>query len=190
MRIIAGRARGLRLETLAGDESRPTTAKVKEAVFSTIQFELDGRQVLDLFAGSGQMGLEALSRGALGCVFVDKSAKAVKIVRSNLSRLLKGCHGHKKNVAVINKDALSYLNSAKDNFDIVFIDPPYASNLLKQALTAAEKLMNKGGVIVCESDADTQLPEKVGRFFLNRVYNYGRVHIWLYRYNHRGSEGE
>ncbi|MDD3693212.1 MAG: 16S rRNA (guanine(966)-N(2))-methyltransferase RsmD [Oscillospiraceae bacterium] len=190
MRIIAGSVRGLRLETLTGNDSRPTAAKVKEAVFSAIQFEIDGRQVLDLFAGSGQMGLEALSRGAAGCVFVDNSAKAAKVVRNNLSRLLKGLPDHIKNVNVINTDAMSYLKSTEDSFDLVFIDPPYASNLLKPALDAVQKLMNKGGVIVCESDADTRLPEKVGRFFLNRVYNYGRVHIWLYRYYDESRECE
>ncbi len=190
MRIIAGSARGLRLETLAGYESRPTTAKVKEAVFSAIQFEVDGRHVLDLFAGSGQMGLEALSRGAVGCVFVDNSAKAVRVVHDNLARLLKRFGDNKKNVDVLNTDAISYLKSTEDNFDLVFIDPPYASNLLKPALDAAQELMNKGGVIVCESDADARLPEKIGRLSLNRVYNYGRVYIWLYRYYDKGREGE
>lgn len=189
MRIITGIARGCRLETLPGRDTRPTTDRVKEAVFSAIQFELGGRQVLDLFAGSGQMGLEALSRGACRCVFVDYSTKAVRVIQSNI-KSIKDSFPDFNDAKVVNRDVISYLKNAEECFDIAFIDPPYASNLLYSALCKVERIMNRGGVIVCESDADSLLPENVGRFALNKVYNFGRVRIRIYRYETEGENNE
>ncbi|MDD2362167.1 MAG: 16S rRNA (guanine(966)-N(2))-methyltransferase RsmD [Oscillospiraceae bacterium] len=189
MRIITGTARGYRLETLSGDGTRPTAERVKEGVFSALQFDIEGRQVLDLFAGSGQMGLEALSRGAAGCVFVDKNPEAAAIIRRNISGMAKRDNNTQKNAQVMNTDALAYLKKSNDMFDIVFIDPPYSSNLHAVALEAVEPHMNAGGVIICETENDTQLSENVGGFGLSRVYNYGRVRIWLYRFKGDQNEG-
>ena len=158
MRIITGSARGRRLETLSGEETRPTSEKVKEALFSAIQFDIEGRRVLDLFAGSGQLGIEALSRGASGCVFVDRNPAAVEVIRRNL-KVRPG-----------------------DSFDVAFLDPPYGANLLRDTLERVTPHMNRGGLIVCESDAGQEMPERVGDFALARTYRYGRVHIWLYRW--------
>jgi 16S rRNA (guanine(966)-N(2))-methyltransferase RsmD len=188
LRIITGSARGFRLETLAGDDTRPTTDRVKEGVFSALQFEIEGRQVLDLFAGSGQMGLEALSRGAAGCVFIDKSAEAVAVMRKNLSGISRRDGDLQKKVQMLSTDALSYLARTKDRYDIAFLDPPYASGLLIPSLQAVHPHMNPGGVIVCESDADAKLPDQAGQFALARVYQYGRVHIWLYRWQDEGTD--
>lgn len=187
MRIITGIARGFRLNALPGNHTRPTTGRVKEAIFSAVQFELEGRRVLDLFAGSGQMGLEALSRGAGQCVFVDLSAKAAEVIRGNLASLNKCYPGFDKRAKVINGDVLSYLEKDRDFYDIVFIDPPYASGLLLPALLKVEPRVNRGGVIVCESDADSQLPEVVGDFRMAKEYNYGRVCVRLYR---QGGNGQ
>ncbi len=178
MRVITGSARGCRLTTLAGEDTRPTTDKVKEGLFSAIQFDIEGRRVLDLFAGCGQLGIEALSRGASGCVFVDRNPDAVAVIKQNLQKT------HFSHCSqVVATDALSFLERPKDRFDLVFLDPPYKANLLLPALEKASKLVNAGGIIVCESDGDTILPEKVNNFTLDRVRHYGRICVSLYRYS-------
>lgn len=184
MRVITGLARGRRLETLSGDATRPTTEKVKESLFSAIQFDIEGRRVLDLFAGSGQLGIEALSRGASGCVFVDRNTEAVQVIRRNLQHT-----GFSAVSQVLGADALTYLTRPGDRFDLVFLDPPYASDLLLPALEKAAHLVNDGGIIVCETEGDTVLPERVDRFAVARTYRFGRVCVWLYRYAPR-EEGE
>mgnify|MGYP002675531026 CR=1 FL=1 len=116
MRVITGTARGRVLRTLEGEDVRPTTDRVKEAVFSIIQFEIEGRRVLDLFAGSGQLGIEALSRGADSATFVDMSKDSLATVKYNLEHTKLG-----DRAKVIQTDALSFLKLTKDRFDIVFI---------------------------------------------------------------------
>lgn len=177
MRVITGTARGCRLTTLAGEDTRPTTDKVKEGLFSAIQFDIEGRRVLDLYAGSGQLGIEALSRGASGCVFVDRNPEATSIIKQNLQKT-----GLMAKSQVVATDALSFLDRPKDRFDLVFIDPPYASGVLLPTLKKVVNFVSDGGIIVCESDEDAVLPDKLDRFTLDRVRRYGRVHIWIYRY--------
>lgn len=183
MRVITGVARGRRLETLPGDATRPTAEKVKESLFSAIQFDIEGRRVLDLFAGSGQLGIEALSRGASGCVFVDKSTEAVQVIRRNLQHT-----GLAALAQVVGTDASTYLIRPKDRFDLVLLDPPYASDLLPGLLDRVAPLVNDGGLIVCETDAATEMPERVERFALARTYRFGRVCVWLYRYELKEEE--
>ena len=125
MRVITGTARGRVLKELEGLETRPTTGKVKESLFSIIQFDIEGRRVLDLFAGTGQLGIEALSRGAAECVFIDRRADAVRLIQENLSM----CRLAER-ARVRQGDALPYLRSG-ERFDIVFLDPPYGSGLLQ-----------------------------------------------------------
>ena len=177
MRIITGQARGRRLQTLPGEDTRPTAERVKEALFSALQFEIEGRRILDLFAGSGQLGIEALSRGAQGGVFVDRNPEAVEIIRQNLKAA-----GLTANTQVLCQDAASYLTRHGARFDIAFLDPPYASGLLEPMLERVVPFMNKGGVIVCESDEKVQLPEQAGEFCLDRTYRYGKTLIRLYRH--------
>ena len=177
MRIITGSARGRRLETLSGEETRPTSEKVKEALFSAIQFDIEGRRVLDLFAGSGQLGIEALSRGASGCVFVDRNPAAVEVIRRNLKAA-----GLSEASQAVAQDVASFLVRPGDSFDVAFLDPPYGANLLRDTLERVTPHMNRGGLIVCESDAGQEMPERVGDFALARTYRYGRVHIWRYRW--------
>ena len=132
MRVITGTARGRVLRTLEGEDVRPTTDRVKEAVFSIIQFEIEGRRVLDLFAGSGQLGIEALSRGAASATFVDMSKDSLSAVKYNLEHTKLG-----DNAKVVQTDALSFLKLTKDKFDIVFLDPPYASSLVVDSMKPA-----------------------------------------------------
>ena len=152
MRIITGKARGIRLKTLEGDATRPTAERVKEAVFSMLQYDIEGREVLDLFAGSGQLGLESVSRGAKVAVLVDKSRDALKIIEENVARtkLSDCCEIHRA-------DALDFIQRYKSRkFDIVFLDPPYASGLYVPVLKALVHcgLLKTGAVVVCESDTE------------------------------------
>lgn len=153
MRIITGTAKGIKLKTLEGNETRPTSERVKEAVFSMIQFELEGRQVLDLFAGSGQMGLEALSRGAARATMIDHSKDAIRIIRENAEKahLLEQCD-------IFSCDYMDFIRRCRGaQFDIVFLDPPYALGFYQPALTAMAEygLLKPSSMIICESaDAD------------------------------------
>ncbi len=180
MRVITGTARGRNLKTLDGLETRPTADKIKQAVFNTIQFDIEGMHVLDLFAGSGQMGIEALSRGAKSCVFADSNPDAVKIVEENLS-LTK--LAQKANV--YNMDAFALLKSGrlKNKIGIAFLDPPYAGETLLDALNMLISLdiMADFGVIIAESSAEKELPEQIGEFFKCKKNNYGKTSVSYYR---------
>ena len=150
--------------------------RVKEGVFSAIAFEVQGRRVLDLFAGSGQMGIEALSRGARSCVFVDSNREAVAVVQRNLRATELA-----DRATVLCDTAPSVLNRRSDIFDLVFLDPPYASDLWLPCLEALQECVAVGGAVLCESDRDSELPDRVGAFVLQRTYRYGRVVVRLYR---------
>ena len=176
MRVITGTAKGRRLETLAGDATRPTVERVKEGVFSAIAFEVQGRRVLDLFAGSGQMGIEALSRGAASCLFVDSSREAVAVITRNLRATALA-----DRATVLCDQAPSVLARRTEIFDLVFLDPPYADGVLPACLDALQDRVAVGGAVLCESDRSCELPEQVGGFTLQRTYRYGRVVVRLYR---------
>ena len=186
MRVITGSARGCRLVTLAGERTRPTTEKVKEGLFSAIQFDIEGRRVLDLYAGSGQLGIEALSRGADSCVFIDRNPEAAAVIKQNLQRC-----GLSMRSQVVTTDAISFLERPNAVFDLVFMDPPYADDgSLLLTLQKVVMHINDGGILICESDDGTILPDKVDRFTLDRTRRYGRVHVWIYRYNGNGEDSE
>lgn len=176
MRVITGSARGVHLQTLPGEDTRPTTDRVKEGLFSAIQFDIEGRRVLDLFAGSGQMGLEALSRGAASCVFVDSSREAAQVVRRNIAATKLSA-----NATVLCREALGFLQQSTERFDLVFLDPPYAAELAVSCLEALSGRVASGGAVLCESDRRTELPDTVGNLFVDRSYRYGRVAVRLYR---------
>ena len=181
MRVITGSARGRRLRELEGLETRPTTGKVKEALFSVIQFDIEGRRVLDLFAGTGQLGIEALSRGAESAVFVERRKDALQAVRENLE----AC-GFSDRARVVNGDAMSYLKSG-EKFDLIFLDPPYASGLLEQALEDIVRfdICRRHGIIVAESAADKTLPPLSSPYSIYREYRYGKIKLTVY---HRNEE--
>ncbi len=176
MRIISGTAKGRKLKTLAGDDVRPTSDKVKEAIFSAIQFDIEGRRFLDLFAGSGQMGLEALSRGAESATFIDSSAESVKICMENISAL-----GFDSVSKVVRSDAISYLSLCSDKFDIAFLDPPYAAGILDKALALVCDKMSDYGTIICEHPPEVTLPEEIGGFTVYRKYRYGKINVTTYK---------
>lgn len=177
MRIITGKAKGVRLKTLEGEATRPTAERVKEAVFSMLAGDIEGREVLDLFSGSGQMALEALSRGAERAVMVDKSAQAVKIISDNAqkTKLILQCD-------IKNEDYLSFIRkNAGKKFDIIFIDPPYASGFYCSALNEIHnaKMLKPTTVVVCES-GDGNILSTDGtaeRFELIKQARYGKTYI-------------
>lgn len=176
MRVITGSARGRRLKELEGMETRPTTDKVKESLFSIIQFDIEGRRVLDLFAGTGQLGIEALSRGAAECVFVDRRPDAVELIRENV----KLC-GLEDAARIKKGDALAYLKSG-EKFDLIFLDPPYATDLLDQVLEEIARfdICRQHGIIVAESAADHILPPVQPPYSLYREYRYGKIKLTVY----------
>ncbi len=174
MRVITGKARGKRLISPKGMDIRPTTDNVKEAVFNIVQFDIEGRRILDLFAGTGQLGIECLSRGAKEAVFVDQSRDAVKIVKENL----KSCGFSAR---VVQMDALSFLRTC-GKFDLVFIDPPYDAGLYDKVLETINSvdILSDGGIIICESRRETQLPEMRPPYLKWKEYRYGSVKLCLY----------
>lgn len=181
MRVITGLARGRVLKTLDGEDVRPTTDRVKEAIFSIIQFEIEGRQVLDLFAGSGQLGIEALSRGAAYATFTDMSKDSIEVIKSNLLET-----GLSKNSSVLQTQAETFLRNSKQKFDIVFMDPPYGKGILQSVLPYTANCMNDGGVIICEHPFGEEMPERTGNFSKYREYKYGKIAVSVYR----KSEGD
>ncbi len=183
MRVITGSARGRRLKELTGMETRPTTDKVKESLFSIIQFDIEGRRVLDLFAGTGQLGIEALSRGAASAVFIDRRADAVRLVKGNLELC-----GLSDRASVRCGDAMSYLRSG-EKFDLIFLDPPYAAGLLGPALEEIARfdICREHGIIVTESALETALPALAPPYTLYREYRYGKIKLTVY---HRGGNEE
>lgn len=176
MRVITGSARGIRLQTPAGQDTRPTTDRVKEALFSILHFDIPGRRVLDLFAGSGQLGIEALSRGAASCTFVDQRAEAVAVIRENLRSA-----GLSAQAQVLCQDAFSFLVRPQEIFDLVLLDPPYHSGMLVRAMEAVLPFMPVGGLLVAETDEAAGLPETVGSLRQEKVYRYGKIFLALYR---------
>lgn len=177
MRVITGEARGRKLLTLEGADVRPTTDKVKEAVFSAIQFDIQDRVFLDLFAGSGQMGIEALSRGAKSAVFVDNSRKAVEIVRKNLNNT-----GFYERAKVIHTDGLSFLSMTGEEFDIVYLDPPYGTGILQEIMPKIVEKVKKTGVIIVENPEKEDILQNYGEFMLDRQKHYGKIKISMYRH--------
>ena len=174
MRVITGTAGGRKLRSPDGDAIRPTTDLVKQAMFNILQFDLEGRKVLDLFGGTGQLGIEALSRGAREAVFTDSSRSAVTLIRENLTRC-----GMK--ARVLQTDVFRFLDSG-EKFDVIFIDPPYDSGLYDAVLERINSVDNltEGGIIVCEARAGTELPEMDAPYQKLRERKYGSVKICLY----------
>lgn len=177
MRIITGTARGTKLKTLPGEHTRPTTEKVKEAVFSAIQFELHDRVMLDLFGGSGQMALEALSRGAARAVILDNDRNAFGIIKENAAKakLMDKC-------VILNADWKDFVKHTKEKFSLVYLDPPYKEGFLDEVLGLVFEhgILDEGAIVICESDASglPVPPEGVN----NRVYRYGKTYVTIFRF--------
>ena len=170
MRVISGSARGTNLESLEGLSTRPTIDRVKEGIFSSIQFLVPGAKVLDLFAGSGQMGIECLSRGAEKAVFVDENKAAADIVAKNI----KACRVI-SNAKVENMAAKDFLRKTNEKFDIIFLDPPYNMGILDEIMPKVYQITADNGIIIAESESGWHLKEDIEGLRMAKQYKYGKV---------------
>ena len=178
MRVITGTARGVQLKTPDGMVTRPTTDRVKEAMFSIIHFDIPGAAVLDLFGGTGQLGIEALSRGAKSAVFVDAGEPACKLIKENLKRTKLDAQAR-----VIRSDYLDFLRRSREQFDIILLDPPYAEVFLENALNCITEIdiLRQGGIIVTERPLGKELPWEFDGYQRSKDYKYGNTLLTIYR---------
>ncbi|TCS93099.1 16S rRNA (guanine(966)-N(2))-methyltransferase RsmD [Hazenella coriacea] len=181
MRIIAGTARGTKLKMVPGKHVRPTADRVKESLFQVIGPRFDGDNILDLFAGSGALALEALSRGANQAILVDQSKSSIETIRVNVAATKMS-----NQVEIIRRDARAAIHLLKKKglqFDIIFLDPPYLENLLIPVIQSIvkEELLKEEGLVVAEYPSREQLPEKFGALVETRRLDYGDTTISLYR---------
>lgn len=178
MRVIAGSARGIPLKTPDGMQTRPTADRVKEAMFSIIHFDIPGAKVLDLFGGTGQLGIEALSRGASAATFVDQSESACRLIRENLRRTKFENTGK-----VVRGDYMEYLSRCREQYDIILLDPPYAEVFLENALKRITEIdiLRSGGIIVAERPLGKELPWDFEGYTRSKDYKYGQILLTLYR---------
>lgn len=176
MRVITGTARGRKLLSPKGNNTRPTTDKMKETAFNAVQFEIEGARVLDLFAGSGQMGIEALSRGASFCTFVEKAGAVFHVIQENIKLT-----GFSEQSKIVKMDALTFLASDHGIYDFIFADPPYDLHIMPEILKKAEPRLSTGGSFLCETRNQEPLPENVGLLSSYRTYGSGQVQMALYR---------
>lgn len=182
MRIISGSARGRKLISPEGFDVRPTTDKVKESMFNILRFELDSAKVLDLFAGTGQLGIEALSSGAARAVFVDSSKKSLDTVRQNIE-----LSGFSSFSSAVLSDALRFLETTAEKFDVVLLDPPYHHGLCDKAFELLPRVLNDGAVVLCETQADEVLPASFGNWSIDREYKYSAIRLTVYRQTEQGG---
>ena len=178
MRVIAGSARGTVLKTPEGMQTRPTADRVKEALFSILQFELPGTVVLDLFGGTGQLGIEALSRGAKRAVFVDEREDACRLIKENLKRTK-----FTEQATVLRSDYAAYLKKCSEKFDIILLDPPYAEVFLENSLNLITEIdiLQSGGIIVTERPLDKDLLVNFSGYKRSKDYKYGKTLLTLFR---------
>lgn len=184
LRIITGTAKGKKLKTLEGEATRPTSERIKEAIFSSIQFDVEGRRVLDLFAGSGQMGLEALSRGAVSVMFVDSSREAMDIVKANARGV--GLEAGCKYTVSDWRNFIRKASGRGERYDLVFIDPPYADECCADAARrlAVGGMLPVGAIVVLESGNEAIEVDALEGFELLKSKDYGKktaLHILIYR---------
>lgn len=176
MRVIAGFARGTKLKALENDDIRPTTDKVKEAVFSMIHFELVGKNFLDLFAGSGQMAIEALSNGAKSATIVDANKKSIGVIKENISKCK--CED---SANVIYSKAESFLRSTKEKYDIIYLDPPYFTDDMDKVMPLLANVCKDTSIIICETTIEKHLPNTIANFKISKQKRYGKIIITFYR---------
>ena len=178
MRVITGKARGVSLKSPDGLFTRPTADRVKEALFSIIQFDLPGARVLDLFGGTGQLGIEALSRGAHSAVFVDEREDACRLIRENLKRTRLD-----QDAKVIRSDYMAFLKNTKEKFNIILLDPPYAEVFLENSLNCITEIdiLQSSGIIVTERPVGKDLLCTFPGYNRSKDYKYGKTVLTLYR---------
>lgn len=188
MRVVSGECKGRPLKAVPGVSTRPTTDKVKESIFNMIGPYFEGGMALDLFAGSGGLGIEALSRGMERAIFIDREFKAVSTVKANLE----ACH-YTDQAEVYKNDserALKALIKRELVFDLILLDPPYKKQKLESLLSviSENKLLDENGIIVCEHGNDVSLPEQLGSLVRWKYEEYGMIRVSIYTYKQNGNE--
>ena len=178
MRVITGKARGVQLKTPDGLTTRPTADRVKEALFSIIQFDIPGAKVLDLFGGTGQLGIEALSRGAISATFVDAGEPACRLIKENLKRTRLEADGK-----VVRSDYMEFLGRCREQYNIIFLDPPYAEVFLENAIKRITEIdiLQSDGIIIAERPLGKELPWEFDGYTRSKDYKYGKVLLTIYR---------
>jgi 16S rRNA (guanine(966)-N(2))-methyltransferase RsmD len=180
MRVISGSARGLKLKTPTNEDIRPTTDRVKESLFNIINNYIIDSNILDLFSGTGSLGIEALSRGAMKCVFVDLSKDSMSIIKDNIEK----ARGNDKSETMLTDyaGAISKLSLKNEKFDVIFMDPPYHKNIFIPALEkiSSAKILKDDGIIIVEHDSKDTLPDNVGNLVKDRDKKYGKTTLSFY----------
>ena len=180
MRVIAGKYKGIKLSFISGDDvTRPTTDKVKESLFNILQFDVEGTEFLDLFGGTGQIGIEAASRGAKNVYIVESRPVNVVTIKKNVSRIHK-ISENTSNIHVFQASAKNFLNFFEGSFDVAFLDPPYKSEILNNLLPEVCEKMNRNGIIITETSTSEKILENIDRFSLQKKYKYGNISLNLY----------
>lgn len=177
MRIISGKARGTKLYTLEGMNTRPTLDRVKESLFNILQNDLQCATVLDLFSGSGALGIEALSRGSKKAILCDNNYKAIELIKKNIEK----CKVKDK-IQLVYKDYKKCLNELNEKIDIIFIDPPYKKNIAVHAvkIIVDKKILNKNGIIILETDdeqREIKQLKNINNIMIQDLRKYGRVKL-------------
>jgi len=175
MRVISGSARNKPLLSVEGLDTRPTIDRVKEGIFSSIQFIIPGAKVLDLFAGTGQMGIEALSRGAKRAVFVDSSRAAISCINENLRAT-----GFERCSEVISRDSFDFIRLTRQSFGVIILDPPYRHGHIDRVLPIAASKLQEGGCIICEYESEAETPATPEGLVLRKTYRYGKINVTIF----------
>lgn len=181
LRVISGKARGLKLDSPKNQDVRPTTDRVKESLFNIINPYIRESNILDLFAGTGSLGIECLSRGAKNCVFVDKSKDSINIIKSNVKKARVENESTILNIDF--KDAVKRLSSQNQKFDVIFMDPPYYENMFIKCLKSIDELnlLHEDGIIVVEHDTKDLFDESIGNLVKSRDKKYGNTTLTFYK---------
>lgn len=179
IKVVAGNLRGLKLDSSKNDSLRPTKDRVKESLFDIINFDIFNKTFLDLFGGTGQIGIEAFSRGAARVIIVEFQKNNVNLIRKNVSKIKNGHH-----IQIINMDALDFLRNNTTPIDIAFLDPPYSNvNLLQKSLEMSTEFINSNGILISETLSSQNIQNSVGNFSLKKRYMYGNISLNLYKSN-------
>lgn len=178
MRVIAGEAKGRKLKAPRGNKIRPTSDRVKEALFNIIAPRVAGSMFLDLYAGTGNVGIEALSRGCSRAVFVENDPVAIRFIKYNLKQTC--LFDRAKVICADVQKAFDIMSGSHRMFDIIFLDPPYFLKVIKKDIERAGRLLNGGGILVLESNKNAVNESNVGNLKLTREEHYGDTKLAFY----------
>ena len=181
MQVITGKFRGRKLKGVPTEKTRPTLGRVKESIFDIINEYISGKTVLDLFAGSGALGIECISRGAQSCVFVDNQKESLAIIKQNLKNDL----SQAKLIKADYTDALYMISKTNIKFDLVLLDPPFDSDYLDNCLYLLHKnnLLNNNAIIMCEMSSKKELQNYPQKYIIIKNKNYGTISVSILKYN-------